>query len=1013
MKRIFTKTRINMPRLISMIGGLKKYKIATTFLALMLIARTVEAQAPCSTCGVTDNGSNPPCPGGASALRIRATCDVAPLRVTIYSSTGTAVYTNTIGLTTLDAEQGVSPGTYRASLTCGSTERGDYTIQVQSPTPTATITRQGSPSSVGTVCNTPGLVLALNGTSYDNAAVSWSGAPDNDPSGSAGIIANPSASSSTLTQVPEGSYTYTYTVTKTGCDPLTATAALRVVNIPQMNPIGNIEVCSGDRVGPINFTAQNTANPPSFTWTNSRTSIGLESSGNGNSIGAFTASNTQAGVAEASVTVIAANNGCSTDPPIAFLIRVYPQIDAQLLKDKETYCAGENIVLRVTTNVGDAFTWTGPSGFSRETTGNTAASRQVTIQNATTQNTGNYSVIVKIGTGGCRRTITSSVNVIQGPDFRVTDQTICDNNWEGFAVNSPAVTHGSAPGLNYSYWFDEAATSSMPNTYRIPRTGGAFYIRTSGAGCVLTKRVAVTPAPAPVINVTNPAPVCKNSPSLPFNLSTAVQPGTPPPGVVYSYLQSDNSPLTLTANRPLVNEAGTNTYYVRGVATNGCSTTAEITVKINAAPNITMGSPPAICGSGNAVRVNLADPSLIGFGSESADAPTADTYPYTFWATDRGEGTPQNPGTPALTATVDAPGQGRAKLIPPLGGSPPGTLPTWEFLVPTDLAIPDGEVRKTHTYYVQAVKTYNDPAPANRCISVSRVDVIVARPPTVTLVTSAANFLCGTAKANLNNYISQTEGQGATTQFLASNQITPVSPERAGAGTYYVRRTTFDGCSTIAGPITIRQFDNPTLTVTNISFCYDPSNTTGYPLGGMVTAFNGTSLLKFSKTDAYNDDYTDQILPLPVPSASFTPSEFNTGISNQPIWVWGSRGNGAGFGSCSTRVSARITVKPLPRVRVPFGVHDLLCNNGKTKMSPQDENVLRYVPLPSASAAYTWRRERCDRDGNTDAPGAWHNDHGPRKRHSRPAVASSDSSDVKHCRSQLWLCKIYLYGRAE
>lgn len=98
---------------------------------------------------------------------------------------------------------------------------------------------------------------------------------------------------------------------------------IRVKPQPVVSAITDIEACTNDVVGPINFTA-NTVGGELFTWTNDNTTIGL-SGGSTGPISSFTApANVTGSNIVGNISVFASKNGCQ-GPPSTFRIIIKPK----------------------------------------------------------------------------------------------------------------------------------------------------------------------------------------------------------------------------------------------------------------------------------------------------------------------------------------------------------------------------------------------------------------------------------------------------------------------------------------------------------------------------------------------------------------------------------------------------------------------------------------------------------------------------------------------------------------
>lgn len=182
-----------------------------------------------------------------------------------------------------------------------------------------------------------------------------------------------------------------------------------------------------------------------------------------------------------------------------------------------------------------------------------------------------------------------NVTVNPSPTLVITDPAgVCAPGTVDITV--PAVTAGSTPGLTLTYWLDAAAT--QPFTTPTAATAGTYYIKgTTAAGCFDIQPVTVTIAPAPVLQITNPAAVC--SPNTVDITLPAVTAGSTP-GMTLTYW------LDAAATQPFTTPttATTGTYYIKGTLSGGCFDIQPVTVLVNPLPTpVVTGTDPVCEGS--------------------------------------------------------------------------------------------------------------------------------------------------------------------------------------------------------------------------------------------------------------------------------------------------------------------------------------------------------------------------------------------------------------------------------
>jgi hypothetical protein len=196
----------------------------------------------------------------------------------------------------------------------------------------------------------------------------------------AGLNLNASTGQINLALSQAGNYTVTYTAAPGGGCGGAASAAVVVLPVATVNPVGNPVYCAGATTAAINFTGTGSG----YTWTNSNTSIGLAASGSGN-IGAFTATNATNTVQSGLITVTPQSTpGTScTGVSIVFKISVNPTPSVTSIAN-QVYCRGvaTSAVSFAGPVAGTSFNWTSNSTI----TGLTATRGIGTINSFTTQN---------------------------------------------------------------------------------------------------------------------------------------------------------------------------------------------------------------------------------------------------------------------------------------------------------------------------------------------------------------------------------------------------------------------------------------------------------------------------------------------------------------------------------------------------------------------------------------------------------------------------------------------------
>ncbi|UPT70879.1 MAG: T9SS type B sorting domain-containing protein [Flavobacterium sp. JAD_PAG50586_2] len=257
---------------------------------------------------------------------------------------------------------------------------------------------------------------------------------------------------------------------------------------------------------------------------------------------------------------------------------------------------------------------------------NAAATTALANPNAITVG-GTY--YIKSTSGSCTDVKPVLVTITTTPVLIITNPTsVCSPNTVNITL--PAVTAGSTSGGTLSYWTNAGATTPMANPSAA--TGGTYYIKSTSGACFDIEPVTVTISTTPVLNITNPAPVCSpNTVDITLPAVTAGSTG----GGTFSYWTNATA-TTALAIPTAVSVSGT--YYIKSTL-GTCSDIEPVTVVISN-PNLIITNPAPVC---SPATVNLTLPTITA-GSTGGGT-------LTYW-TDAGATIPlANPNAVAVGGT--------------------------------------------------------------------------------------------------------------------------------------------------------------------------------------------------------------------------------------------------------------------------------------------------------------------------------------------------------------------------
>ncbi len=328
---------------------------------------------------------------------------------TISSVTTAAAGTYTVSFTT-----SVVPTELMNTVSSISIE--DFVPQLESTTEVAVL---GNPVAInnGPICE--GDMLELSATTINGATYAWTG-----PNGFTSSLQNPTIENAT----PQAAGEYSVTATVDSVESAPATTTVVVHPIPETPLAGN----NGPLVAgnDLELTASLIANA-TYAWTGPN---GFSSALQNPTIPNATAQ------AAGEYEVVATLSGCPSLPGTTIVsFKSIP--DAPEAGSNSPICEGDMLELSATAIDGATYAWTGPNGF-------TSSLQNPTIENATPQAAGEYSVTAMIeGVSSAPATTTVVVHPAPAGCTITAPVTVAF----GSDGNSAAIVEGSTPGATYTW----------------------------------------------------------------------------------------------------------------------------------------------------------------------------------------------------------------------------------------------------------------------------------------------------------------------------------------------------------------------------------------------------------------------------------------------------------------------------------------------------------------------------------------------------------------------------------
>ncbi len=191
---------------------------------------------------------------------------------------------------------------------------------------------------------------------------------------------------------------------------------------------------------------------------------------------------------------------------------------------------------------------------------------------------GNYTISLTVDVFTQGKICNMSTPVAVGLDniLNITNpQSVCTPNTVD--ITAPGVTAGSTAGATLTYWDDAACTIPSALPAAIAATGTYYIKQSTPVDCDIIKPVTVTINPAPVLVITDPAPVCE--PAVVNITDPAVTAGSS--GGTFTYW-TDASATVPLANATAISISGT--YYIKSITSLGCSVINPVVVVVNPLP---------------------------------------------------------------------------------------------------------------------------------------------------------------------------------------------------------------------------------------------------------------------------------------------------------------------------------------------------------------------------------------------------------------------------------------------
>lgn len=739
----------------------------------------------------------------------------------------------------------------------------------------------------------PGPLVTTSGTT-GAVTYSWNGTT---------FIGSPNTS---LVPTTTGPTTYTITIQDASGCIATDQLTINVLPLPTVNAGADMTVCSGT---PTSLCA--TASSPNgaislYTWTS------------GPPTQCWNIAPTSQGTYTVTVVDVA---GCQRSDQLTVFINPLPTVSAGA---DQTMCLSQGTLQLTGTPAGG--TWSGP-GVSPSGLYTASSVTTATLTYSATNSNGCTS------SDQMQISVTSPTPINGGPDFQ-----LCLNS---AAMNLPAV----------GTWSGSASVT--PAGLFTPNSAGVHQLTvTSGSGsCLVTDQVTITVLSLPTVSAGSDQSICTGGSVVLNGSASSVN------GPITNIVWSGSALSSTSVLQPTATPASGGNYTLTVTDDEGCTSSDQMTLTVNAFTTVNAGSDITICSNGGSVNLSGFSPaggtwSGSGVSSGGVFTPSAaGTFNLTYSYTNAAGCT----STDQMVMTVVAPGSVNAgnDVTICLNSSPHQLLSggTWTgstWVTPGGLFTPG------------AVGTYNltYTASTGLCSASDNIQVLVLDLPTANA--GSDQSICIGAQVQFNatgtspngSITAYTWTSGAVSNSLIANPIsTPVITT-----TYTVVVSDVFGCSD-ADDVTVQVNAYPTVDAgSNINVCVNgsPVNLTGAsPSGGNWTGtgvspsgtFTPTALgnvtLTYTYTNASGCTSSDQMTVSVISGGTVNAgNDLEVCLNSAPVQL-------AGAGTWSG--SALVTSGGLFTPSVT-GTHNLNYSAMSGGCMANDQLTVTVLSLPNVSA---------------------------------------------------------------
>ena len=229
------------------------------------------------------------------------------------------------------------------------------------------------------------------------------------------------------------------------------------------------------------------------------------------------------------------------------------------------------------------------------------AAATIKINNANAINHAGKYYVKFINSLGCSKVLPIVVSINEAPVLSIKNPApVCFP--AHVDITDEKIFQTIDQSFKYSFFEDALLKNPVAEPKNVSRSGTYYVMATNASGCTVQNKIEVVINPLPILNISDPLPVCFPEK---VDLSNIKLYAGSSDGLTYTFY-TDQELSNKIANPKEIGKTGT--YYVKATTSSGCFVSDKINVTINKLPTIVLNKPKSIFDNS---FIDLTSPEII------------------------------------------------------------------------------------------------------------------------------------------------------------------------------------------------------------------------------------------------------------------------------------------------------------------------------------------------------------------------------------------------------------------